>query len=61
MAYTGLIVLTGIMMYLLFDKYIEIAGELKGAIEAARQVLELTQDTLASVDNIKSGSGLRPS
>jgi len=52
-AYVGLIMITGIMSYLLFDKYIELAGTVNGAVEAAATVLDATRDILVALDNVK--------
>lgn len=59
LAYTILILITGIMMWLLFDQYLEILGSVEGAINAANDVLETTKGLLQANDNIASGgSGL---
>jgi len=60
MAYTALIAVTGIMMWLLFDKFLAISGSVQGAVEAAEQVLEAASDLLGASDNVQSGgSGIR--
>ncbi len=60
MAYTALIAVTGIMMWLLFDKFLAISGSVQGAVEAAEKVLEAATDVLGAVDNVQSGgSGIR--
>jgi len=59
-AYATLILVTGIMAWLLFDKFIEISAEVGKAIEAAKEVLEATQKVLVSLDSVKGGSGLVP-
>ena len=59
-AYIGVIAVTGIMMWLLFDKYLDIGNSLNAAIQAAGDLSKETTSQLQSLDNIKSGSGLRP-
>ena len=60
MAYTALIAVTGVMMWLLFDKFLAISGAVQGAVEAAEKVLEAAQQVLGAVDNVQSGgSGIR--
>lgn len=60
MAYTALIAVTGIMMWLLFDKFLAIAGSVQGAVDAAEKVLEAAGEVLGAVDNVQSGgSGIR--
>lgn len=58
-AYVALIAVTGIMMYLLFDKYIKISSSVNGAIDSARQVLEATKQILAANNNILSSGGIQ--
>lgn len=57
-AYVALIAITGIMMWLLFDKYIEISGAVAGAVDSAGEVLEATKQILGAVDNIGSSGSL---
>jgi len=60
MAYTALIAVTGVMMWLLFDKFLAISGSVQGAVEAAEQVLDATSQLLGALDNVQSGgSGIR--
>jgi len=60
-AYVSLIAVTGIMMYLLFDKFLEIGNSLAGAVDAARTVQESTNQILGNLDNVcTGGSGLIP-
>lgn len=56
--FTGLVAITGIMIFLLFDKYLAIADKVNAAIEASVRVLEQTERILAVVDRVGSGSGL---
>lgn len=59
-AYISLIAITGIMMWLLFDKFLDITSASNQAVESAKQVLESTQQILSANDNILSGgSGIR--
>jgi len=53
------VTLIGVFTYLLWDKWIDLAGTTKNAIDASVLVLERTDQILASLDNICSGgSGL---
>ena len=54
-AYTGLIAVIGIMVWLLFDKFIDISANINAAIETANKVLDRTEKILAAQDNIASG------
>lgn len=58
-AYSSLIAITGVMVYLLFDKYIEIAGEIARLLEVAVDVQKGTTEVLAALDNVCSGTGIR--
>lgn len=58
-AYIALIAITGVMMWLLFDKYLDIANSVKLAIDASKEVLDKAGSVLASVDNINTQSGIR--
>lgn len=55
--YTLLIAITGIMTYLLFDKFIEVSGAVASSVSAAEAVLDAARDLLLAVDNVQSGSG----
>jgi hypothetical protein len=60
-AYIVLIVITGVMMWLLFDKYLSIGGTLDSAMKTSKEVLVETKNILSNLDNIQSGgSGLVP-
>lgn len=61
-AYISLIAITGVMMWLLFDKFLDITGSINGAIEASEKVLDATRNILVANDNILSGasSGIVP-
>ena len=58
LAYTGLIAVTGVMMWLLFDKFLDIGSSVNAAIQAAEQVTHETARLLAGLDSIRGGSGL---
>lgn len=58
--YISLIAVTGIMMYLLFDKWMSVSGALTSAIEAAKEVLEVSKDVLGAADNLQTSGGLKP-
>lgn len=51
----GFIAMVGVMTFLLFDKWIELAGATNAGVETARQVLEQTNRILSNMDNICSG------
>ena len=53
--YTMLIAISGIMIWLLFDKFIALTGSVNGAVESANEVLIATKDILVALDNIKGG------
>ena len=55
--YTVLIAITGIMVYLLFDKFIEVSSSVASAVNSAKEVLDASRDLLLAVDNVQSGSG----
>ena len=61
-AYTILILITGIMMWLLFDKYITITNQLNAGIQTGKEVMDAASDVLAAVDNINTqrASGIVP-
>lgn len=54
-AYISLIAVTGIMMWLLFDKFLDIANASQGAIDSASKVLDKAGEVLGAIDNIQSG------
>lgn len=59
-AYTVLILITGIMMWLLFDKFLDIGNSVTGAVNTAQQVLEKADQILGKLDNLQSGGGFVP-
>ncbi len=57
----GFVAMIGIMTWLLFDKWIDLAGATNSGVDAARLVLEEAKKVVASLDNIcTGGSGLLP-
>lgn len=55
------ITMLGIMVFLLFDKWIELAGTTNAGVETARLVLAEVRGILSSMDNIcVGGSGIIP-
>ena len=52
------VTIIGIMTYLLFDKYIELAGKVGSMLEQAIEVGELQRSILSGLDNVCSGSGI---
>ena len=61
LAYTGLILITGMMAFLIFDKVQDILSGLEKTMDIAREVMDLQSETLSGIDNIRGGgSGLVP-
>ncbi len=60
MAYSGLIMITAIGLWLAFDKIMEAIQALNNTLEVAREVMELQKETLSAISNIRGGSGLVP-
>lgn len=58
-AYISLILVTGIMVWLLFDKFIEIAGQVANVVKSADAVMEVSERVVGALDNICAGSGIR--
>lgn len=59
--WTVYLAIVGIMTYLLFDKWIELAGTVQSMLETQRELIEASRDILQALDNIKSGGeGLVP-
>lgn len=59
LAYTALIAVTGIMMFLLFDKFLDITSSVNNAIQAATEVQKETARLISSLDAVTSNSGLK--
>ena len=57
-AYVSLIAITGIMMWLLFDKYIDVSNAVSGAVASAGEVLEATKQILGAIDSVGSTGSL---
>jgi hypothetical protein len=55
LASIGFIVILGIMMFLLFDKWIELANTTNVGVEKAGEVIKLAKEVLVAVDNVNSG------
>lgn len=59
--FIGLILVTGIMMWLVMDKWIDLSASVTNSVNVAKEVMELAKEVLVSVDNIKTGgSGIQP-
>jgi hypothetical protein len=55
------IVIIGIFTWLLFDKWLDLAGATVNAVNVGKEVLVETRNVLAALDNVCSGgSGMRP-
>ena len=60
-AYTSLIVITGVMFWLLIGKFVEIGSEVTSIMNTAKEIMKESRDVIAAVDNLKhGGSGLIP-
>jgi len=46
------------MMWLLFDKYIEVSQAVSGAVQSAGEVLDATKQILGAVDSVGTSGGL---
>lgn len=53
------IAMIGVMTWLLFDKWIDLAGTTNAGVKTAGTVLEKVEEVLAKLDNVCSGSGIR--
>lgn len=60
LAYFGLIAITGIMMFLLFDKWMDVSQAANGAVEAATKVVEQAERLLAAVDSFDTSGSIQP-
>ena len=55
------VAMLGIMVFLLFDKFIDVANTVNGAVEAAARVLEQSEKVIARLDLLENGgSGFVP-
>lgn len=59
LAYTALIAVTGIMMFLLFDKFLDISSTVNGAVQLSKEVTEETARLIGALDSFSSSSGVR--
>lgn len=59
-AYIALIFVTGLVMWLLAAKFVEVSAASKGAIEASKEVLEQTGRIVASLDALKGTGSITP-
>lgn len=53
--YTILILVTGIMIWLLFREWTQLAGIINGAVDTAAKLMEQNQQVLNSMENVCSG------
>lgn len=58
LAYTALIAVTGVMMWLLFDKFLDIGSTVASAVQTAADVNKESARLLAGIDSLRSGSGI---
>jgi len=59
MAYSGLIIITALGVWLVADKMLDIVTQVAGQIDIANKLAERQEQILAAMDNICSPSGLR--
>jgi len=59
-AYIGLVAMTGIMMWLLFDKFLDIASSVNVAIDKAAEVQETTKQIIGGLDGLKATGSIQP-
>lgn len=52
-ASVGFIAMIGVMTWLLFDRWIELAATTNAGVDSAKQVMELGKETLVAIDNIR--------
>lgn len=53
------IAMIGVMTFLLFDKWIDLASTTNAGVEIGGRVLEKAEQVIAKLDNVCSGSGVR--
>ncbi len=58
--YTILIVVTMIMIIMLFDKFLELAGKVEAILDTAPAILSQYENLLATMNNVCGGSGIVP-
>jgi len=55
------LLITGIMTWLLFDKFIELSGSVGGIVDSAERIMERSENVLVSLENIcVGGTGIIP-
>jgi len=54
------IMVLGVMMWLLFDKWVELAQVTNAGVETAGRVLEKVEKLMVAIENLCGGSGIRP-
>ena len=52
-ASVGFIAMIGVMTWLLFDRWIELASTTNAGVQASKEVIELAKETLIAIDNIR--------
>ena len=57
-AYVVLIAITGIMIFLLFDKFIELSGSVAASVDASAAVMEETKKVIGALDSLKASGGI---
>jgi hypothetical protein len=59
-AYMLLILVVGIMMWLIFGKYLEITNALNGAVTSTADLIEQTKSLISIIDQLKQSGALVP-
>jgi len=57
--WTVLILVTGVAMWLIFDKWLEVSNALVDAVKAAKEVVESAKQILGVIDSMKGTGGIR--
>lgn len=59
--WTTYLLVTGIMTWLLFDKFIELAGKVSSILDVGEKIMEQSESILVSMNNIcTGGTGFQP-
>lgn len=59
-AYVALIAITGLMMWFLFDSFIELTDKINTLMQTSIEVQSGTKDIVSGLDSLKQTGGLRP-
>lgn len=59
LAYTALVAVTGVFMWLIFDKFLEIGSTVTSAVQLAADVNEQTAKLISALDSLGGSSGIK--